>query len=51
MGSQLLDKCEALWTNANIHDTNPQNLTTYIEKLGCTYDDIELSDIDYAWHR
>jgi predicted RNA-binding Zn-ribbon protein involved in translation (DUF1610 family) len=47
----ICDECEAMWPDTIISKHNFQDFTSYIAALGYTYNEVEISDIDYYWHQ
>ena len=48
----MCDECEAMWPSniKSINNANFRDFSTYIQDLGYTYDEIELTAINYDWY-
>ncbi len=47
----VCDECEATWPSdtTSITNTNFEDFTTYITRLGYTYNEIIITEINYNW--
>lgn len=47
----MCDECDAIWpiNTQKFTNSNFQDFTTYVQNLGYTYDDIDLTNINYDW--
>lgn len=47
----ICDECDASWKDEKkISKETFQDLSTYLEKHGCTYRDAEIVDLGYHWY-
>ncbi|MGB8367101.1 MAG: hypothetical protein WCD44_01970 [Candidatus Babeliales bacterium] len=48
----MCDECEAVWPSNSkfINKTNFRDFSTYIQGLGYTYEEVELTAINYNWY-
>jgi hypothetical protein len=46
----MCDECEAIWFDSFISKSNFQDFTSYISSLGYTYDQIDITNVNYNWH-
>ncbi|HEV2916295.1 MAG TPA: hypothetical protein VGW78_00955 [Candidatus Babeliales bacterium] len=47
----ICDECEAIWLNTDINKSNFKDFTTHIRSLGYSYNQVELSNINYDWYK
>lgn len=47
----ICDECEASWeSNISIRRDTFEDLSTYLEKIGCNYRNAEIVNLGYDWH-